>query len=64
MQSVYEWCNGRKIWTKPSFQIKSNQDLEIEGKTMKENIKNLHVQRTMWKSHGKNSLCWVFVCEW
>ncbi len=27
---------------------------------MKENIKRLHVQRTIWKSNGRNSLCWVF----
>jgi hypothetical protein len=24
--------------------------------------KNLHVQRTMWKSYGRNSLCWVCFC--
>ncbi len=53
-----------KYETKPSFEIKNNQDLESEEKTMKENIKNLHVQRTMWKSCGKKSLCWVFLCEW
>jgi hypothetical protein len=41
MWSVCEWCNGRKIWNKLSFQIKSNQDLESEEKTMKENIKKM-----------------------
>jgi hypothetical protein len=40
----------------------------IQTKRMKENIKNMHVQRTIWKSHGRNShpnlvvtLCWVFL---
>jgi len=27
---------------------------------MKENLKNLHVQRQIWKPHGKTSLCWRF----
>jgi hypothetical protein len=26
---------------------------------MKENIRGLHVQRTMSKLHGRNYLCWV-----
>lgn len=28
---------------------------------MKENIMKLYVQRTIWKSDGRTSLCWVFV---
>jgi hypothetical protein len=44
----------------PSFQTKSSQKLQSEEKTMKINIKKLHVQRTMWKSHGIICLHCVF----
>lgn len=30
--------------------------------TMKENIRKLHVQKTIWKLHSSNSLCWAFLC--
>jgi hypothetical protein len=50
------------------IQTKSNQNPKSQEKTMKENIKKMHVQRIIWKSHGKNSLpnlevtlCWVFL---
>jgi hypothetical protein len=33
---------------------------KVFKKTMKENIKKLHAQRTVWKSHGRNSLCKPF----
>jgi len=31
----------------------------MEEKAMKQNIRGLHVKRTMSKSHGRNYLCWV-----
>ncbi len=33
-----------------------------QERTMKENIRKLHTQKTIWKSHGKNSICLVFFC--
>jgi hypothetical protein len=44
----------------PSLETKSSQNLQSEEKTTKMNIKNLHVQRRMWKSHGIICLCYVF----
>jgi hypothetical protein len=38
------------------LQTKYNQNLESEGKIMKENIR-LHAQRTIWKLDGKKHLC-------
>jgi len=29
---------------------------------MKANFLKLHVQRKIWKPHGKTSLCWSFCC--
>ncbi len=48
----------------PSLQTESSQNLQNEKKTMKKNIKKLHVQRTMWKPHGIICLrCVSFWCE-
>jgi hypothetical protein len=46
----------------PSFQTETsgNLDKNIE-ELLKENFKNLHVQRKIWKPHGRTSLCWKFV---
>ncbi len=41
------------------FQTKNIQNPKIEEKAMKQNIRGLHVKRTMSKSHGRNYLCWV-----
>jgi len=46
----------------PNLQTKISQNLQNEKKTMKMNIKRLHVQRIMWKSHGIICLCCVFFC--
>jgi len=43
-----------------SFQTKSSQNQKNEKQIMKENRKKLHVQKTIWKTHDKKSLCWVF----
>jgi hypothetical protein len=24
----------------------------------------LYAQITLWKSHGRNILCWAFLCQW
>ncbi len=45
-----------------NLQTKISQNLQSEKKTMKMNIKILHVQRIMWKSHGIICLCYVFFC--
>jgi hypothetical protein len=29
---------------------------------MKDNFKNIHVQRNKWKSHNGNATCWAFYC--
>jgi hypothetical protein len=41
----------------PGLQIESNQNLENEKKTMKENIRKLQVERTMRKLDSINLLC-------
>jgi hypothetical protein len=28
----------------------------------KKNIQTLHIQRKIWKSHNKKSICWDFYC--
>jgi hypothetical protein len=41
----------------PNFQIeKQPKPPKNEEKTMKRNIRKSHVQKTMWKSDGRNSL--------
>jgi hypothetical protein len=68
MWNVHEWCHGGKmlarIWNNPQIQIESSQNPKIQGRTMKENIRKLFVQKTIWKLHSNNSLCWAFLCEW
>ncbi len=46
----------------PGLQTESSQNLENEKKTMKENIRKLQVERTMWKSNSINLLRRVFLC--
>jgi hypothetical protein len=41
-----------------SLQIEISQNLENE-----KNIKKLYAQITLWKSHGRNILCWAFLCQ-
>jgi hypothetical protein len=47
----------------PNIQMESSQNPKIQERTMKEKIRKLHVQKTIWKSQSSNSLCWVFFCE-
>jgi hypothetical protein len=62
MHVNYLWLKYEEYEINLGLRIESNQNLEMKRKTMKENIRKLQVQRTMWKSHNINSLCWVFLC--
>jgi hypothetical protein len=45
----------------PSVQIKTSRTPKTgSAKIMKENLKKLHFQKQIWKTHGKTSLCWTF----
>jgi hypothetical protein len=47
----------------PSVQIETSRNPKnCSEKIMKENLKNLHAQRKIWKPHVKTSLCWSFYC--
>jgi hypothetical protein len=40
-----------------------NSRVEKNGEQiMKKVLQKLHVQRKIWRSHKKNSLCWAFYC--
>jgi hypothetical protein len=47
----------------PSVQIETSRNPKNGSeKIMNENLKTLHVQRKIWKPHGRTSLCWSFYC--
>ncbi len=60
MNDVMEEACLQECEINPSFRTKSSQNPKNEKQTMKENRKKLHVQKSIWKAHDKNSLCWVF----
>ncbi len=43
------------------LQTQKNKIQKVKKKEMKKKIMKLYVQRTIWKSNGRTSLCWVFV---
>jgi hypothetical protein len=44
----------------PNLQTKNKQNLRSRKKTNERKRKKLHAQNIIWKSHGRNSLRWVF----
>jgi hypothetical protein len=45
----------------PSVQLKTNRNPKNGNEEiMKPNLKKIHVQRKIWKPHGKTSFCWIF----
>jgi hypothetical protein len=61
------WKNNMKKTPIVEIEGSKNQKKEIEVlnenfKIMKINLKKMHVQKKIWKPHGKTSLCWKFYC--
>jgi hypothetical protein len=47
----------------PNVQIETSSNLKNGSEEiMKGNLKKLHVQKKIWKPHGRTTLCWSFYC--
>ncbi len=67
MWNKHGWCNGRerrREWFEnhDSLQTVKSVNSERKNEIMKNNFKNIHVQRNKWKSHNGNATCWAFYC--
>ncbi len=43
-----------------SSQIEASKNSKRKNEVMKQNLKNLHLQRNKWKGHNRNATCWAF----
>ncbi len=62
MNDVMEEKSLQGCEINPNLQIENKQNPRSQEKINERKHKKLHVQKIIWKSHGRNYLRWVFLC--